>query len=116
MLTREKVEAGMNPNEARRQARIELGGVEQVKERVRQSRVGADLDPLFHDVRFTLRVAGQEQGIRRGGGPDAGRRCGSARGASRRGRRCGITVEGGAGGGRQVVRPPAPPQERPKSG
>jgi hypothetical protein len=34
-LTDEKVAAGMRPEEARREARIELGGVEQVKEEVR---------------------------------------------------------------------------------
>jgi hypothetical protein len=34
MLTEENIRAGMPPHEAQRAARIELGGVEQVKERV----------------------------------------------------------------------------------
>ena len=32
LLADEKMRAGMNPQEARREARLELGGVEQVKE------------------------------------------------------------------------------------
>ena len=34
ILTRDKIEEGMDPLEARRQAAIELGGVEQIKEQV----------------------------------------------------------------------------------
>lgn len=54
-LTDEKIRAGMEPEQARRQARIELGGVEQVKERVRQRRLGAPLDTVTQDVRNALR-------------------------------------------------------------
>jgi hypothetical protein len=39
MLTEENIRAGMPPDEAQRAARIELGGVEQVKERVRDAGV-----------------------------------------------------------------------------
>ena len=59
MLTAEKIEEGLDPAEARRQALIEVGGTEQVKQAVREHRVGSALDALFVDVRFTLR------GIRR---------------------------------------------------
>ncbi len=59
MLTAEKIEGGLDPAEARRRALIEVGGTEQVKQAVREERVGAGLDALFLDVRFTLR------GIRR---------------------------------------------------
>jgi hypothetical protein len=38
LLAEEKIRAGMNPQEAQRQARLELGGVEQVKEQVREIR------------------------------------------------------------------------------
>ena len=41
MLAEEKTKAGATPEEARRTARIELGGIEQVKERVREVRIGA---------------------------------------------------------------------------
>src|SRR5258705_2148300 len=40
LLVEENIRAGMMPNEAKRAARIELGGIEQVKERVREARVG----------------------------------------------------------------------------
>ena len=39
--TEENVAKGMAPEAARRAARIELGGVEQVKEQVRAARTGA---------------------------------------------------------------------------
>ena len=56
MLADEKMRNGMKPDEARRTARIELGGIEQVKERVRDARVGAWLDSLLQDVRFGFRM------------------------------------------------------------
>jgi macrolide transport system ATP-binding/permease protein len=55
MLIEEKIRAGMAPAEAQRAARIELGGVEQVKIHVRDSRTGAFLDSLVQDVRFAIR-------------------------------------------------------------
>ena len=55
MLMAENIRAGMPPHEAQRAARIELGGVEQVKEQVRDSRTGAFLDSLLQDLRFALR-------------------------------------------------------------
>lgn len=54
--TEENIAKGMPPNEARRAARIELGGVEQVKENVRSVRVGAWLDTVVQDVRYGLRT------------------------------------------------------------
>ncbi len=62
-LADEKIRAGMSPEKARRQARIELGGVEQVKERVRQNRLGASLDVLAQDLRLTFRVLGKNPGF-----------------------------------------------------
>ena len=55
MLIAENIRAGMQPREAQRAARIELGGVEKVKEQVRDSRTGAFLDSLLQDLRFALR-------------------------------------------------------------
>lgn len=49
------VAAGIYPDEARRRARIELGGIEQVKEEVRDARVGAWLDAALLDARYALR-------------------------------------------------------------
>jgi predicted permease len=56
LLTNQKMREGMDSEEARREARIELGGVEQVKEEVRAVRTGAWLDTLLQDTRFALRM------------------------------------------------------------
>ena len=55
MLIEMKIEQGVNPAEARRQAQIEMGGVEQVKERVREARMGRHLETLWQDVRYAAR-------------------------------------------------------------
>lgn len=54
--TEENLAKGMTPEEARRAARLELGGVEQVKEAVREARVGTWFDTLLQDLRFELRM------------------------------------------------------------
>jgi putative ABC transport system permease protein len=56
LLVDEYIQAGMNPQEARRQARLELGGVEQVKEQVRKIRAGQLLETLGCDVRYAARM------------------------------------------------------------
>jgi putative ABC transport system permease protein len=63
LLIEEKVRAGMALAEARRAARIELGGVEQVKEQVRDSRTGALLDSLVQDLRFAWRSLRRTSGL-----------------------------------------------------
>ncbi|MCG6954996.1 MAG: ABC transporter permease [Gemmatimonadetes bacterium] len=63
MLADEKVRAGLSPAEATRQVRIELGGAEQVKEKVRERRLGAGLDALFQDIRFALRTLARDAGL-----------------------------------------------------
>lgn len=55
MLTEENLRAGMPQNEAQRAARIELGGIEQVKEQVREERLGNWLPSVIADCRFALR-------------------------------------------------------------
>ena len=56
MLVEEKVRAGMMAENARREARIELGGVDQVKEQVHEVRSGRSLETFFQDFRFGLRM------------------------------------------------------------
>jgi predicted permease len=56
LLVEEKVRAGLEAGEARRAAALELGGVEAVKERVRDVRAGARFDVLRQDLRYALRL------------------------------------------------------------
>ena len=55
MAAADQIRDGATPGEARRQAALQLGGVEQVKERVRSGRHGAWLDEVGRDVRYGLR-------------------------------------------------------------
>ena len=55
LLTDQKVREGLDAEAARRAALLEVGGVEQVKERVREVRSGRPLDDLSQDLRYALR-------------------------------------------------------------
>ena len=55
LLVSEKMQAGLTPEEARRTAAIELGGVEQIKEEVRYARTGFLLDSMLRDFRYAAR-------------------------------------------------------------
>lgn len=56
LLAEEKVQAGMPPEEAGRAARIQTGGLEQVKEEVRAARSGAWLSGVLQDLRYAARM------------------------------------------------------------
>ena len=55
LLTEENIRAGMSPEAAQRAARIELGGIEQVKEQVREQGLGNWLHSVIFDCRYGLR-------------------------------------------------------------
>jgi putative ABC transport system permease protein len=63
MLVEENLRAGMSLQEARRAARLELGGVDQVKEQVREQRIGNFIHSLAFDCRYGLRQLRKNPGF-----------------------------------------------------
>lgn len=63
LLADEKIAAGMSEREARRAAHAEFGGVEQVKQTVRDRRAGAGLELVWQDVRFGSRQLWRNPGF-----------------------------------------------------
>src|SRR5687768_1620059 len=59
ILADEKMRAGMTAADAHRAAAIELGGIEAVKDHVRDVRAGAFLDTFARDVRYAARLLGR---------------------------------------------------------
>jgi len=56
MVTEAKLRQGLSPQEARRNALLELGGVEQVEERVREIRMGRFIETAWRDIRLGVRT------------------------------------------------------------
>lgn len=55
LLTAAKMKGGLSAIEARRAALMELGGAEQVKQQVRETRAGFRIDTLLQDLRYAAR-------------------------------------------------------------
>jgi len=55
LVTQERIAAGISPSEARRTALVDFGGVEQVKQAVRNHRAGVGLELLGQDIHYGLR-------------------------------------------------------------
>ena len=63
LLVDEKVADGLSVKEARRMAKVELGGEAQVRQAVRDGRVGAGLEKLWQDVRYGWRMLMRSKGF-----------------------------------------------------
>src|SRR5882724_9267791 len=56
ILTAKYIERGIDPIEARRLTLIDLGGQEQVKEKVREISMGHFIETVLQDVRYAARM------------------------------------------------------------
>ena len=63
LMSEEKIKEGLSPSAARRQALIEIGGLEQVKEEVRAIRFGSSLEGLARDLRLAFRTLAKSPGF-----------------------------------------------------
>ena len=59
----EKVRSGMAPEEAGRRAQGEVGGLEQVKQGVRDARAGAAMETVIQDLRYAIRTLARNTGF-----------------------------------------------------
>ncbi len=63
MIADERIAAGISTREARRTAQADFGGIEQVKQAVRDNRAGIALELFWQDVRFGVRQLWQNPGF-----------------------------------------------------
>jgi len=59
----EYIERGMTPEQARRRAMLDFGGMQQAREQHREARGLMSLDILLQDLKYTLRTLGRDPGF-----------------------------------------------------
>ena len=62
-MTERKIRQGMLPAEARRQALLEAGGLDQVKEQVRDTWLGTGIETMIRDVHYAVRTLRRSPGF-----------------------------------------------------
>ena len=62
-LTDRNIAEGMHLEEAQRQAVLEAGGIEQVKEKVRDARLGHGIETMYQDIRYGCRSLARSPGF-----------------------------------------------------
>ena len=63
MLIEQKIAGGLDPAAARRAALVELGGRDQIKERVREARMGHEVETFWRDLGYALRMLRRNPGF-----------------------------------------------------
>jgi putative ABC transport system permease protein len=63
LLTDEKISGGLGVNAARREALVEIGGIEQVKEQVREVRHGSFWESVLRDIQQSVRSLRHSAGL-----------------------------------------------------
>ena len=63
MATEDNIREGMTPEAARRKAMVKFGGVEQAKEKQRESRGLPWLETVLQDLRYTMRTLVRDRGF-----------------------------------------------------